>query len=113
MLYPAAQTARTEAPATILIVDDEPTNVAVLESVLAAAGYRLATASNGREALTILGQGPPELVLLDLGMPEIDGCEVCRQIKTSPQWGDIPVIMLTGSMRRTMRGLSHAVPTTL
>ncbi len=96
MLYTSTQTAKTEAPATILVVDDEPTNVVVLESVLASAGYQLITASNGREALTSLAQGPPDLVLLDIVMPEIDGFEVCRQIKTSPQWCDIPVIMLTG-----------------
>src|SRR5438132_8751721 len=96
MIYPSAHTATTEASATILVVDAEPTNVVVLESVLASAGYQLITASNGREALTSLAQGPPDLVLLDIVMPEIDGCEVCRQIKTSPQWCDIPVIMLTG-----------------
>ena len=96
MIYPSAHTATTEAAATILVVDAEPTNVVVLESVLASAGYQLITASNGREALTSLAQGPPDLVLLDIVMPEIDGCEVCRQIKTSPQWCDIPVIMLTG-----------------
>jgi CheY-like chemotaxis protein len=86
MLYTSTQTVKTEAPATILVVDDEPTNVAILESVLASAGYHLASARNGREALTILAQGPPALVLLDIVMPEIDGFEVCRQIKTSPQW---------------------------
>jgi signal transduction histidine kinase len=96
MIYTSTHTATTEAPATILVVDDEPTNVAVLERVLESAGYQLTSASNGREALAILAQGPPDLVLLDIVMPEIDGFEVCRQIKTSPQWCDIPVIMLTG-----------------
>src|SRR5262249_43647433 len=59
MIYTSAQMAPTVAPATILVVDDESTNVAVLERVLEAAGYRVITASNGHETMAILAQTPP------------------------------------------------------
>ena len=93
-LQPA--TLHTETLATILIVDDDATNVVVLQSVLETAGYHLVVAHNGREALDMLGCATPDLILLDLLMPELDGFEVCRRVKASPQWGDIPIIVLTG-----------------
>lgn len=80
---------------TILIVDDEATNVAVLQGVLESAGYQLAVASNGREALDLVARHAPDLILLDIMMPEIDGFEVCRRIKASPEWSDIPIIIIT------------------
>jgi PAS domain S-box-containing protein len=76
-------------------VDDEPTNVVALAGVLESAGYRLITARNGREALDRMTADTPDLVLLDILMPEIDGFEVCSRIKTSPVWQHIPVIIIT------------------
>ena len=81
--------------AKILIVDDEATNVAVLRGVLESVGYRLIIATNGREALDAVRREVPDLILLDVIMPELDGFEVCRRIKTSPQWCDIPIIIIT------------------
>jgi CheY-like chemotaxis protein len=61
------------------MVDDEPTNIVVLAGVLASAGYRLLTAGNGREALDCMTEDTPDLVLLDILMPEIGGFEVYRR----------------------------------
>jgi PAS domain S-box-containing protein len=82
-------------PATLLLVDDEPIILDILREVLAPTGHRIITATNGREALDLLPQDPPDLILLDLMMPEIDGFEVCRRVKTSEQWWTIPIIVFT------------------
>ncbi len=82
--------------AAILLVDDEPTNLEVLQTILAPVGYRLIKALNGPDALDILAYDPPDIILLDLVMPGLDGFEVCRRIKSSAQWQSIPVIVLTG-----------------
>lgn len=82
-------------PATILIVDDDPTNVEVLECVLDSVGYGYLEAANGREALEVLARNTPDLILLDLMMPVMDGFEVCRRVKTSAQWQDIPIIIVS------------------
>jgi CheY-like chemotaxis protein/anti-sigma regulatory factor (Ser/Thr protein kinase) len=88
-------TLQANATATILLVDDEMTNIAVLQGVLASAGYQILVASNGREALDAIAQHAPDLILLDVMMPEIDGFEVCRRVKASPQWSHIPIIIIT------------------
>ncbi|MCZ6874761.1 MAG: response regulator, partial [bacterium] len=85
----------SDASATLLIVDDEPTNISVLQGMLASTGYRIMTASNGRDALEAISHAPPDLILLDLMMPEMDGFEVCWQVKASPQWQNIPIIIIT------------------
>ena len=71
------------SPATIFIVDDEPTNVAVLQGVLESSGYQLMEAGNGREALDCLTDTTSDLILLALMMPKLDGFEVCQQVKTT------------------------------
>ena len=81
--------------ATLLLIDDEPIILDVLQEVLAPTGHRMVTASNGREALDIMAQDPPDLILLDLMMPELDGFEVCRRIKSSAEWWTIPIIVFT------------------
>ena len=82
--------------AVILCVDDEPANLSLLEGILTPLGYRVLYAQNGIEALAILMAESVDLVLLDLMMPEVDGFEVCRRIKTDEHLREIPVIMLTG-----------------
>lgn len=67
--------------ATILIVDDESENVELRKKVLATSGHRLVTASSGDEALEIIERDPPDLILLDVMMPGMDGFEVCRRVK--------------------------------
>jgi len=79
----------------VLIADDEPHILRSLGFVLARAGYEILEARTGREALEIVEQRRPALVFLDIMMPELDGYEVCRQIKSSPELASTYVIMLT------------------
>jgi len=81
----------------ILVVDDLPQNVRLLEAVLSPKGFRVATASSGEEALDVLSQEHPDLVLLDILMPGMDGYEVCRRIRQDPGTAFLPVIMITAS----------------
>lgn len=82
-------------PASILIMDDIARNIQVLASVLDKAGYRVAAATDGRQALAMLTSVLPDLVLLDVMMPGLDGFQVCRRIKESAEAGHVPVILLT------------------
>jgi adenylate cyclase len=79
----------------ILVVDDTPLNVKLLADRLAADGYDIATASSGEEALEKVEQWQPDLVLLDVIMPGMNGYEVCRRIRTDIGNGILPVIMIT------------------
>jgi PAS domain S-box-containing protein len=83
-----------DTQANILIVDDETTKVVVLCGALEAVGYHLTIATNGREALEAIEREVPDLILLDVNMPELNGFEVCRRIKSAPQWSHIPIIMI-------------------
>jgi adenylate cyclase len=79
----------------ILVVDDTPANIQTLTGTLKGRGYQISVATNGRQALEVLGRLRPDLILLDVMMPEMDGFETCRRIKASEQWRQIPVIFLT------------------
>jgi two-component system cell cycle response regulator len=79
----------------ILIVDDEPTSLKILESMLPADRYNVVKANNGEEALKSAFDQPPDLILLDIMMPGIDGYEVTRQIKKDKRTKDIPIIIIT------------------
>ena len=79
----------------ILIVDDLPQNVRLLEAVLSPQGFRVATASSGQEALDALGKEHPDLVLLDILMPGMDGFEVVEALRAEPETKTIPVVILT------------------
>ena len=79
----------------ILIVDDTPANIQTLSVILKQKGYRLSVATNGRQALEFLTRLQPDLILLDVMMPEMDGFETCRQIRANPKWCEIPIIFLT------------------
>src|SRR3954464_12991136 len=81
--------------ARILIVDDTPANIQMLMAILKKEGYQLSAATNGRQALEAIEKVRPDLVLMDVVMPEMDGYEACRQIKASPKWRDLPIIFLT------------------
>ncbi len=80
---------------TLLLVDDNPTNLQVLYQTLEGRGYKLLLAKNGEDALNIAHKIQPALVLLDIMMPGMDGYEVCRQIKNDPALADIVVIFLS------------------
>lgn len=82
--------------AKILVVDDEPSIVDVLTRFLTREGYAVVTAANGREALERVQQEQPDLILLDVTMPELDGFSVCRALKEDERTALIPITMLTG-----------------
>jgi PAS domain S-box-containing protein len=79
----------------ILIIDDTPENLQVLGSLLDQRGYEVMIASSGFEAFQIIGSLLPDLILLDIMMPDMDGFEVCRKIKANPESGKIPVIFIS------------------
>lgn len=80
---------------TLLLVDDVPDNLGLLLDVLQAAGYDVRVAESGTRALQQMARTRPDLVLLDVMMPGLDGLETCRRIKAEPAWRDIPVLFLT------------------
>jgi adenylate cyclase len=79
----------------ILVVDDTPANIQTVAAILKAQGYQLSVATNGHQALDVLQRVRPDLILLDVLMPELDGFETCRRIKRSETGRDIPIIFLT------------------
>ena len=80
---------------TILTVDDTPANLDVLVEILEAAGFRISVATTGEKALQVLSQTKPDLILLDVMMPGIDGYETCRRLRAQEAGADVPVIFLT------------------
>src|SRR2546423_11895980 len=89
--------ATVNATPTILIVDDTPQNIRLLDAVLSPQGYRVAAAGSGREGLAKMSSENPALVLLDIVMPDLSGLEVCRRIRENPATRLLPVVMLTSS----------------
>ena len=83
----------------VLVVDDEPNIVMSLEFLMRRAGFDVAVARNGREALAALDAVPPDLLLLDVMMPEFDGYEVCERVRGRPDWNGTKIIMLTARGR--------------
>ena len=81
----------------VLVVDDKSANRRLLEAVLSPRGYRVVTAESGEEALRLLAEDRPDVVLLDIVMPGIDGYEVCRRIRADEQTALLPVVMITAS----------------
>lgn len=79
----------------VLVVDDNPHNLELILAYLEDLDCRTLSAEGGLEALEIVRNDPPDLVLLDVMMPKISGFEVCRKLKSNPQTADIPVIMVT------------------
>ncbi|HTQ74911.1 MAG TPA: response regulator [Burkholderiales bacterium] len=83
----------------VLIADDEPNIVAALEYLLQQDGYEVLIARNGDEALAILEEHIPDLVLLDVMMPRKSGYEICTRIRDRPEWRHIKVVMLSAKGR--------------
>ena len=79
----------------ILVVDDEPANRVLLDEMLSARGYQVATAKDGQEALEKFARLQPNLMLLDVVMPNIDGFEVCRRLKKDPETRLTPIVLVT------------------
>src|SRR5438128_10291689 len=93
--------------ARILVVDDVPANVKLLEARLSAEYFDVLTAANGAEALQICQRAECDIILLDVMMPDMDGFEVCRRLKSDPTTHFIPVVMITAldSAADRVRGL--------
>jgi CheY-like chemotaxis protein len=85
----------------ILLAEDDPTNQYVFNTILTSAGYELEIHPNGRDALEAARRQPPDLILLDMMMPVMDGYETAFHLATEPLFDDIPVIALTA---RAMKG---------
>jgi diguanylate cyclase (GGDEF)-like protein len=83
------------ASVRILVVDDHPDNVEIINARLSSRGFVIETASNGEEALHVVRENPPHLILLDVMMPIMDGYEVCRRIKQDDSLPYIPIILVT------------------
>jgi len=92
-----------ENNSTILVVDDEPAEREVLEGLLMGQGYSLYLASNGVETLAKAAYLTPDLILLDVMMPGMDGFEVCRRLRADPLLGEVPVVMITALDDRDSR----------
>jgi sigma-B regulation protein RsbU (phosphoserine phosphatase) len=105
---PPLRAAGPDAASTLLLVDDNPVNLQVLLRTLDGRGYRLLVAKDGRTAIEIARQAQPDLVLLDVLMPEVGGFEVCRTLKADPRLRDSPVIFLSalGDVSDKVAGLS-------
>jgi len=93
---------------TILVVEDEAPLVTLLRYNLEKEGYRVCEATDGEEALTLIAERTPDLILLDWMLPVLSGIEVCRQLRRKPRTRDVPIIMLTarGEEGDKIRGLN-------
>ena len=94
---------RATWPATVLVADDEPAARKLLRRILEPAGYRVYEAATGKDALAMAEAERPDLLILDITMPDIDGVEICRAIKNDPTTHLTPVIHITGLTTRELR----------
>lgn len=93
---------------TVLLVDDNPQNLKVLYETLKDQGYRLLIANEGEKALDLARRHQPEVVLLDIMMPEMDGYEVCQRLKADPEAADCAVVFLSAldDLQAKVKGFS-------
>ena len=103
ILYYLSKEGEFDMPKKILIVDDEIDILKVVTFRLKKAGYEVLTAVNGKEALDSIRDKRPDLILLDLRLPIMDGYEVCRQVKTDETLKNIPIIFLTASQAEKIK----------
>ena len=92
--------------AKVLVVDDEPEITEIVESFLTEAGYKVAIANSGTDAIKRAKEFKPDVILLDIMMPGTDGYSVCQQLKKDPHFANTPVIFLTGKDREDDMGRS-------
>ncbi len=99
----------TPCPPRVLIVDDNPSIARLLRQSLMAEGYRIDLAEDGQEALERVAREPPDLILLDVGLPQVPGDEVCRRIKADPATHLIPIVMVTaqGEMQSKLQAWEY------
>lgn len=91
------------APKSILIIDDEPDTLTYFSSLLQDDGFETRTAENIQEALKMIRESRPDLITLDITMPETSGVRCYRELRSSEEWKSIPVVIITG-MAETFRG---------
>ncbi len=84
---------------SVLIADDEPNILLSLQFLMKKTGYEVRTAKDGEEAMAEISRAAPDLVLLDVMMPKIDGFSICERIRANPEWNDVRIIMLTARGR--------------
>jgi CheY-like chemotaxis protein len=82
---------------SILVVDDNPSNLKLFKYLLALPGYVVSTAANAEQALGVLGQLVPDLIIMDLQLPDVDGLTLTRQLKEDPRMRDVPIVAVTAS----------------
>jgi DNA-binding response OmpR family regulator len=85
----------------ILIVDDEPNIILSLEFLMKREGFEVLVAGDGERALQAMAEQRPDLVILDVMMPKLNGFEVCQRIRAQPDWRGVPVLMLTAKGHET------------
>jgi DNA-binding response OmpR family regulator len=100
------------AKGKILVVDDEVNITQILEFSIGAEGYEVVTAANGEEAIDKARREQPDLIILDVMMPRIDGFEACRILKANPLTKNIPVVLLTAKGRDIDKRLGREVGAT-
>ncbi len=93
----------------ILVVDDEPNIALSLNYLMERAGYSVRIAADGEEAIEAVKEALPDLILLDVNMPKMNGYEVCELVRANPQWKHIPIVMLTAKGRDIEREKGLAV----
>ena len=98
---------KPEDGSLVLVVDDSIDSLTAISLYLQQNGYRVATATNGQEAITVAGLTKPEIIVMDLAMPGMDGLESVRQIRQDERLKDIPVIALTAFSTEGFRRAAH------
>jgi len=93
----------------ILVTEDSPTILEILKTVLAEEGYEVIAAADGQQALDLARTEKPDLIVLDLMLPKIDGYKVCRMLKFSERFKNIPIIMLTARSKESDEQLGREV----
>src|SRR5271155_5411049 len=87
--------ARSAIRGTVMVVDDNPANLKLMEEMLRSRGYEVRSFPKGRMALAAASEKPPDLILLDINMPEMSGYEVCERLKSNARLAEVPVIFLS------------------
>ena len=95
-------------PKKILIVDDEPSIIVALQFLMEQNGYQTLVAFSGEEAMETIAEHRPDLILLDIMLPVVDGFEVCQRVRENPEWSNIRIVLVTalGSEVNVTKGLA-------
>lgn len=88
---------------SILVVDDEPNIVLSLEFLMEKQGFTVRSAYDGEQALQAISESPPNLILLDINMPKVNGYEVCAAVRANPKWKNVRILILTAKGRDVER----------